>query len=191
MTWLGEYPEDHATVVCMFTTHDGNGAPVAPLTAFEAADVIIYKNGSATQKTSTNGVTMTSPFGSIVGLHCVVVDTSNDTGDASFWTMGGGGVYTLVLSPDTETVNGQTALKVIGQFGLALAPALTKPMTESYAADGSAPTMAQSLFLIQQMLTEMSISGTTMTIKKIDGTTSAATLTLNSATSPTSITRAT
>ncbi len=124
MNWLGDFPEDNTTVVCMFTTHDGNGAPVAPLSAFEAADIKIYKNGSNAEKTSTNGVTMTSPFDSIVGLHCITIDTSNDTGDSGFWTTGGGGVYTIVLNPDTETVNAQTALKVIGQFGIALSPAL-------------------------------------------------------------------
>lgn len=66
-----------------------------------------------------------------------------------------------------------------------------RQLTESYAADGVAPTLEQALLLIQQMLTEMSISGTTMTIKKLDGTTTAATLTLNDATTPTSVTRAT
>ena len=66
-----------------------------------------------------------------------------------------------------------------------------RQLTESYAADGVAPTLEQALLLIQQMLTEMSIAGTTMTIKKLDGTTTAATLTLNDATTPTSVTRAT
>lgn len=68
---------------------------------------------------------------------------------------------------------------------------LTTQMTESYAADGTAPTLAQSAFLIQQQLGEMAISGTTMTVKKIDGSTTAATFTINSATTPTAITRAT
>lgn len=128
--WLGNFPEDFTTVTCMFTTHDGNGAPVAPSSAFEAADVIIYKNGSATQKTTTNGVTMTSPFDSIVGLHCVVIDTSNNTGDSGFWTTGGGDVYTILLSPDTETVNAQTALRIIGQFGIDLQKAVGTALTD-------------------------------------------------------------
>lgn len=68
---------------------------------------------------------------------------------------------------------------------------LTTQMTESYAADGAAPTLAQALFLIQQQLGDFSISGTTITVKKIDGTTTAATYTLDSATSPTSSARAT
>lgn len=68
---------------------------------------------------------------------------------------------------------------------------LTRQMTESYSADGAAPTLAQALFEIMQCLTEFSISGTTITVKKRDGSTTAMTFTLNSATAPTSRTRAT
>ena len=67
----------------------------------------------------------------------------------------------------------------------------TRALTESYAADGAAPTVAQALLLIQQVLTELSISTVTGTVKKLDGSTTAATLTYNDATSPTSVTRAT
>ena len=68
---------------------------------------------------------------------------------------------------------------------------LTRQMTESYAADGAAPTLAQALFEIMQALTEFAISGTTITVKKRDGSTTAMTFTLDSATHPTSRTRAT
>jgi hypothetical protein len=68
---------------------------------------------------------------------------------------------------------------------------MTTQLTESYAADGVAPTPAQALFLIQQMLTEMSISGTTVTIAKLDGSTTAATCTINNSSNPSSITRTT
>jgi hypothetical protein len=68
---------------------------------------------------------------------------------------------------------------------------LTTALTESYNADGAAPTLAQAIFLLIGALTEFAISGTTLTVKKLDGTTTAATYTLNSATAPTSRTRAT
>ena len=74
---------------------------------------------------------------------------------------------------------------------LTAAAILTTQMTEAYAADGVAPTLAQSLFLVQQALTEVSISSVTETIKKLDGSTVAATITLDSASAPTSKTRAT
>ena len=152
--WLGDFPEDHTTVTCMFTTHASTGAPVAPSTAFEAADIRIYKNGNAAQKTTDNGVTMTSPFDSLTGVHCVTIDTSNDTGDGGFWVTGA--VYTLVLSPD-ETVDSVAVAKVVGQFGIELHGAL-RPTTLGRRLDVSAggeagldwanigsPTTAQNL----------------------------------------------
>ncbi len=66
----------------------------------------------------------------------------------------------------------------------------TVAVTESYSADGAAPTPVQALMGIMQLLTEKSISSTTMTVKKLDGSTTAMTLTLNDATTPTAVTRA-
>ncbi|TIV90625.1 MAG: hypothetical protein E5V74_29675, partial [Mesorhizobium sp.] len=109
MNYIGDFPEDFTTVTVLFSTHDGNGAPVAPSDAFEAGDVKIYKNGNVAQKTTTNGLTMTSPFDSITGLHCLVIDTSVDTGDVGFWVAGA--TYSVVLNPDSETVNSQSVLK--------------------------------------------------------------------------------
>ena len=382
MKYLGDFADD-STVRIFFTTNAAAGGAVAPSSALESADVTIYKDNSATQKATTNGLTMTSPFDSIVGLHLLEIDCSNDTGDAGFWATGSD--YSVILNPD-ETVDSQTVVHPLGQFsienrsdsaavdrvilalpnaaadaagGLAISdaggldldaklaatnevtaarmgaltdwidggrldliidailvdtatlgapagvshaadiaaikvdtaailvdtgttlpatlatiaayidteiaailvdtgttiPALigtpvvdlatdiagiqtdttaivadtnelqtdwidggrldlivdailvdtaeigaagagltaifTTQMTESYAADGVAPTPAQSLFLIQQSLTEVAISSTTETIKKLDGSTTAATLTLDDASSPTSKTRAT
>jgi hypothetical protein len=68
----------------------------------------------------------------------------------------------------------------------------TRAMTESYNTDGAAPTLAQAMFLIMQMLTESNVAGTTVTVKKLDGSTTAATFTLSpDGTTPTGITRAT
>lgn len=74
---------------------------------------------------------------------------------------------------------------------ISVADVLTTQMTEAYAADGAAPTLAQALMMIQQLLGEFSISGTTLTLKKVDGSTTAATFTLNDGTNPTSLTRST
>lgn len=162
MSFIGDYPEDFTTVSVYFTTHDGNGAPVAPLTAFEAGDVSIYKNGSATQKTSTNGMTMTSPFDGIVGLHQLLIDTSNDTGDSGFWTTGGGGVYTCILNPDTETVNGQVALKVLATFGICLSPAL-RPTVANRTLDVTATGGAGiDLANVENQGSTLALSGTTI-----------------------------
>lgn len=68
---------------------------------------------------------------------------------------------------------------------------LTTVMTEAYAVDGAAPTLAQAIFALISALTEFSITDTTITCKKLDGVTTAMTFTLNDGTNPTSRTRAT
>lgn len=67
----------------------------------------------------------------------------------------------------------------------------TYVVSESYASDGVAGTPAQLLYLMQQAFTEFTIVGTTITVKRLDGSTNAATFTMDSATTPTSRTRST
>lgn len=112
MADLGYVPAS-STIYLYFTTHAQTGASVAPASAYEAADVQLYKNNSATQRSSTAGWTMTSPFDSITGLHVLTIDLSDNT-DAGFYAAGN--QYTAVLSADTETVDGLTVVAVIGTF---------------------------------------------------------------------------
>ena len=113
--YLDDFIED-STVYLQFTTNDANGGAVAPSSAFEAADLKIYKDNGAAEKTTTNGITMTSPFDGVTGLHAVSIDTSNDTGDVGFWVTGSD--YIVLLNPDTETVDGQTVVKVLAHFSI-------------------------------------------------------------------------
>ncbi len=114
MSDYGDRAED-STINVFFTTHDGDGGAVAPSSGFEAADVAIFKDGSDTEKTSTNGLTMTSPFNATTGLHRLTIDTSNDTGDGGFWVTGSD--YTVALTPD-ETVDSQSVVRVIAEFSI-------------------------------------------------------------------------
>jgi hypothetical protein len=72
-----------------------------------------------------------------------------------------------------------------------VADALEATIADSIPADGTRPSVKQALYLLTQFMLERSVSGTTLTVRKADGSTSLFTLTLNDATSPTSITRAT
>ena len=112
--YYGDFAED-ATVRFMLTTQDKNGAAVAPSSAFEAADLKIYKDDSDAEKTTANGVTMTSPKDGVTGRHHVAIDTSNDTGDAGFWVTGAD--YFVVLDPD-ETVDSEAAKAVVAHFSI-------------------------------------------------------------------------
>lgn len=108
-------------------------------------------------------------------------------------TIGAGGIPVGAFVTDSITADA-IAADAIGSSEFSNAAAskvMTQAMTEAYAADGAAATPAQALYMIQQMLGEFGVSGVTMTVKKLDGSTSAATFTLNSASDPTSITRAT
>ncbi len=91
-----------------------------------------------------------------------------------------------VWAAATRTLTAGTNLNDIS-----VADVLTTQMTESYNADGVAPTLAQALHLIIAYLTERSVTGTTVTAKRLDGATTAATFTLDDGTTPTSVTRAT
>lgn len=113
MRYLGDYAVD-ATVIVPLTTNDGDGGRVAPNSAFESADIRIYKNASDTQRTGVSGVTMVSPFDSMVGVHWVSIDTS-DNDDAAFYAAGND--YTVVLYPD-ETVDGENVSSILATFSI-------------------------------------------------------------------------
>ena len=68
---------------------------------------------------------------------------------------------------------------------------LSRQMTEGYASDTVAPTVAQMMYMIWSALSDFAISGTTITCRKIDGSTTSMTFTTDSSTSPTSRTRTT
>lgn len=97
-----------------FSTHVAAGANVAPSSAFEAADLRIYRANdsaafSATQRSSAAGITMTSPFDSLTGVHDVDIDLSDNT-DSGFYAAGY--TYSVVLAPD-ETVDSQAITGVV------------------------------------------------------------------------------
>lgn len=65
----------------------------------------------------------------------------------------------------------------------------TDTLPDSYAAHEAQPTIAQAILAIHQFLMERAVSGTTVTVQKPDGTTTAMTLTLDDGTNPTSVHR--
>jgi hypothetical protein len=71
-----------------------------------------------------------------------------------------------------------------------VADALESTIADSVPADGTRPSVKQALYMLTQFMLERSVSSTTVTVRKPDGSTSLFTLTLNDATTPTSITRA-
>jgi len=171
----------------------------APAGASIAADILAIDN-FVDDIESRLGTPSDLGSGATIAANLVDIEGQTDSIPTDVWAAG---TRTLTaLDEDSTTIDLDAAIRAA--LGLAAAnldtqlgdlptvtDILTTAMTESYNADGAAPTLAQALFGILQVLTEASVSGTTMTVKKLDGSTAAFTLTLDSATSPTSITRAT
>lgn len=122
------------------------------------------------------------------------------------FTMAAGDYVTLIADPSLKPATANRTLVVdssgladantvkIGPTGSGTAQTavdLGGIIADSVPADGTRPTIQQALYMITQFLYERSVSGTTVTVKKVDGSTSLLTLTLNDGTTPTGITRAT
>jgi len=136
-----------STVRVYFTTHSSSSVVVAPSSAFAASDFKIYKDGSATEKATTNGITVTSPFDSQTGAHLIEIDTSNSTGDVGFWASGS--AYRVVIST-AKTVDSKDPSGVcVGEFSLELQTAdVRKLLGTAWLTPGTAGTPDVNVRLI-------------------------------------------
>lgn len=139
---------------------------------------------------------LSGSVGSVSGAVGSVAGNVGGNVTGSVGSIASGGIASTSFASGAITADA-IAADAIGSSELAAsavteiaAGVLTTALTESYAADGSAPTLTQAIFMTMQGLTEFAISGTTLTVKRLDGSTTAATFTLDSSTSPTSRTRA-
>ena len=125
--------------------------------------------------TSGNLAGQTKPVYSYIGASKTVVV------DEAWVEAPGNGDSFIVLASHNHPIT-----QIASYAGLG---ALTTQMTESYAANGVAPTLTQAVFAMHQMLMQFLISGTTITVKKLDNSTTAFEVTLDDATTPTSAVR--
>ncbi len=114
MNYLGDFLEN-ATVIIPFSTSAADGAAVAPSAPIDLADFDIYKSDSITQRSSTAGWTYTESFDGVTGISVLKIDLSDDT-DSGFYAPEND--YFVVLSPDTETIDGQTIAAVVAVFSI-------------------------------------------------------------------------
>jgi hypothetical protein len=95
------------------------------------------------------------------------------------------------LDEDTTTLDLDTTITAAVPTAAQIATAvLTTAMTEAYRTAGGTATLAQAVYELIAHMGDSVISGTTKTLRKLDGTT-AKTFTLDSASTPASITEAT
>lgn len=103
-----------STAYFYFNTFTSAGASVTA-SNFAVGDILIYKNGSTTQRTSTSGFTLLDTdgldFDGTTGIHGFSVDLSDNT-DAGFYSVGA--TYSVIIGP--ITVNAVTVNFVAGRF---------------------------------------------------------------------------
>jgi len=155
------------------------GTGVTGFNDIEATDIV---TGGAIDTTS----------GAIDNVSLVNTTTSNTdmrgTNDAmlasAYVAPSNASIATILSNTSTSIPN-----QISGLNDLSASEVWTTQLVESYAADGVAPTATQTLMLTQQFLTEFDITGTSYNVKRLDGSNTAATFTLNDDSEPTSITR--
>jgi hypothetical protein len=119
MEYLGDFDAsgNNTQVYCYFTTSAQTGAPIGPSSDFEVGDVRVYKDGNSAERNNTSGYAVYTNFDSVTGLHLLTLDlTSNAI--AGFYA--NGHTYTIVLAPDTETVDGLAVVSILGQFTIGM-----------------------------------------------------------------------
>jgi hypothetical protein len=177
---FGEYVLADATRLSGDATAADNAEAFFDGTGYAGTNNVIPSVTTVTGNVNGNvGGNVTGSAGSVVGA------VGSVTGAVGSVT----GAVGSVTAGVTVTTNNDKTGYTLSNAGIDAL--FTRQLTEAYAADGAAPTVAQALMLLQQSLGDFAITGTTLTVKKLDGSTTAATFTLNDGTSPTSITRAT
>jgi hypothetical protein len=101
-------------------------------------------------------------------------------------------VYSSGFFEGTKTVSVTFGINTVGVdlSTTSVTDIWTSVLTEDYAALGAEGSAAQILYAIQQFLLDGDQSGTTITVRQLDGSTAAYTITLDDATTPTDKNRA-
>lgn len=167
-------------------------------TDFQKVDLHYWLDTLQTAQPTTAAAVASAVWEEAVASHAVSGTTGQRISRIPNAAAGGsGGLPTVDANNGVQLQNGTGTGQVSLSSGLVrlsstgVSDILTTAMTEAYNTDGSTMTIAQALYGIFQFLTEKSVSSTTMTIKKLNGSTTAYTLTLDDDEAPTSITRAT
>lgn len=141
------------------------------------------------------GGNVTGSVGSVVGaVGSVTGAVGSVTGNVGGNVVGSVASVTGAVGSVTGNVGGSVAsIAANGVTASSLAAdavteiatgVLTTAMTESYSTVGAEPTLAQAVYLMLQRVYNFNIFGTTITVTKLDGSTTAAQITINSATTP-------
>lgn len=103
-----------STIRIPFSSFDKDDGSAITMTNYAAADILVYKDGSTTERASTSGYTATTDFDSKTGKHLAVIDLSDNT-TSGFWNAGSEYIVAIdSVTIDTVTTGGWIARFRIG-----------------------------------------------------------------------------
>lgn len=176
------------SAVTPLATAAGLTSAVAPLAT------TTQLNNAVSPLATTSGVaSAVAPLATASGLASAVAPLATASGLSSLATTAqlNSAVSALATSAGLASVASSltSLLQAVASLNdVSVSEILTTQMGESYAANGTAPTLAQALFAIHQHLMSFEFVGANRVVKRLNGTT-AFTEVLNDATTPTGLTR--
>jgi len=141
-----------------------------------------------TAQTGDSFARLGAPAGVSVSADILAIDNFVDDLESRLTAIRAGYLDNLNIGENVAGTSEISGLNDPSASAIALAVG-QRQIPDSYAADGAQPTIEQALLAVLQFLQERAVSGTTVTVRKPDGTTEAMTFTLDDGTNPTSITR--
>lgn len=101
--YLGDFPTSHTAVCIPFDSFAAATGASSATSSFVAGDVLVYKDGGTTQRTSSSGIVASTSFDSQTGLQMITIDLSDNT-DAGFYAAG----HEYQVGVADVTIDGQT-----------------------------------------------------------------------------------
>lgn len=109
-----------STIRIPFSSFDKDDGSSITMTNYAAADILIYKDGSTTERASTAGFTATTDFDGKTGKHLAIIDLADDT-TADFYKAGSEYLVAIdAVTVDAVTTGGWIARFRIGYPGAQL-----------------------------------------------------------------------
>lgn len=113
VAFYGDYDTTETVNIPFNTFTSDDPSASSTITDLAAGDIEIHKDGSTTQRSSDNGVTVSINFDSVTGNHMVHIDLS-DNSDAGFYSAGS----RYAVRMEGTTVDGATINAWIGAFSI-------------------------------------------------------------------------
>jgi hypothetical protein len=102
------------TIRIPFSTFDKDDGSASAATDYAAADILVFKGGSTTERASTSGYTATASFDSLTGKNLAIIDLADNT-DAGFYSAGGEYLVAInAITVDGISTGGWIARFIIG-----------------------------------------------------------------------------